>query len=187
VRSSPARAEVTVNGVKRGETPVTLGNLPFGTHTIRVARGGYVAVTRKVTVSASHDSESVEVNLEPERATRAANAPPSRPASQSNAAAPNRPGVVAAGGEPDLDRASAEAIAAGLGALWVLSHPAGARVIVDGQYLGNTPLMTNVPPGDKTVKLELPGHKPWSSSVHVNAGRRVRVAASLEEGTEQRP
>jgi hypothetical protein len=60
-------------------------------------------------------------------------------------------------------------------------------VIVDGQYLGNTPLMTNVPPGDKTVKLELPGHKSWSSSVHVNAGRRVRVAASLEEGTEQQP
>ena len=176
-----------MNGVKRGETPVTLGNLPFGTHTIRVARGGYVATTKKVTLSASHASEAVEFTLEPERAARASSAPPSRPASQSNAAANRAGGVVAAGGEPDLDRASAEATAAGLGALWVLSHPAGARVIVDGQYLGNTPLMTNVPPGDKTVKLELPGHKPWSSNVHVNAGRRVRVAASLEEGTEQQP
>jgi hypothetical protein len=67
----------------------------------------------------------------------------------------------------------------------VLSHPAGARVLVDGQYLGTTPLMTNVAPGDKTVKLELPGHKPWSANVRVNVGKRVRVAASLEEGTEQ--
>ena len=174
-----------MNGVKRGETPVTLRDLPFGTHTIRIARAGYVAATRKVTLSASRASESVQFDLEPEHpAARAGNAP-ARPASQAGAAG-NRPGgIVAAGGEPDLDRASPEATAAGLGALWVLSHPAGARIVVNGEYLGTTPLMINVAPGDKTVKLELPGHKAWSSSVHVNAGKRVRVAASLEEGTEQ--
>jgi hypothetical protein len=38
-----------------------------------------------------------------------------------------------------------------------------------------------VTPGSKTVRLELAGHKPWSSTVHVAAGQRVRVAASLEE------
>ena len=44
--------------------------------------------------------------------------------------------------------------------------------------------MTNVAPGAKTVRLELPGHKPWSASVRVTVGQRVRVAASLEEGTD---
>jgi hypothetical protein len=176
-----------VNGVKRGETPVTLRDLPFGTHTVRVARAGYIAATRKVTLSASRNSDAMEFDLEPERAARAGNAPPSRPG-QAPAVDARAAGIVAAGGDPaelDRDRASAEATAAGLGALWVLSHPAGARVIVDGQYLGTTPMMINVAPGDKTVKLELPGHKPWSATVRVTVGKRARVAASLEEGTEQ--
>jgi serine/threonine-protein kinase len=170
VESSPARAEVIINGIRRGETPVTVHDLPFGTHTIRVSRGGYLTSTRKVRLSASRASEALEFDLQPE----------SRSSGTSAAGA----GVVAAGGEAEFERASAEATAAGLGALLVLSHPTGARVLVDGQYVGMAPLLvTNVAPGTRTVKLELPGHKTWSSSVQVMAGQRVRVAASLEEGT----
>jgi hypothetical protein len=188
---------VSVNGVRRGETPVTLRDLPFGTHTIRVARNGYMTSTRKVTLSASRTSDALEFDLEPEgRYTRtgAGAAPASGGSSSPAAAGAARDrdristaaggGIMAAGGDPDVEHASAEATAAGLGSLYVLSHPAGARVLVDGQYVGATPLLvTNVPPGTKTIKLELPGHKAWSSSVRVAAGQRVRVAASLEEGT----
>jgi hypothetical protein len=191
VRSSPARAEVMVNGVKRGETPVTLRDLPFGTHTIRVSRGGYLPSTRKVTLSASRASDALDIDLEAERPARTATAPRERAGAAGSGAAggataAGAAGVAAAGGDPDVaERASAEATAAGLGALYVLSHPAAARVFVDGQYVGSTPLLvTNVPPGTKTVRLELPGHKTWSSSVRVTAGQRLRVAASLEEGTE---
>jgi hypothetical protein len=178
VRSSPSRAEVTVNGVKRGATPVTLRDLPFGTYTISVSRKGYQSSSRRVTTSASRASDAVAFDLEPEpRPSRTAGA---RDSATGAAAA----GTATSTGDPDLDRASAEATAAGLGTLYVLSHPAGARVLVDGQYVGSTPiLVTNVSPGTKTVRLELPGHKTWSSSVRVVAGQRLRVAASLEEGT----
>jgi hypothetical protein len=173
VQSSPGRAEVLVNGVKRGETPLTLRNLPLGTHTIRVSRGGYQTSTRKVTLTASRAADSLAFDLQP-----------MEPRAGAAREAGGTAGSAATGGDPDSDRASAEATAAGLGALYVLSHPAGARVIVDGQVVGTTPLVvTNVPPGNKTVRLELPGHKPWSSTVRVAAGQRVRVAASLEDGT----
>jgi hypothetical protein len=172
VRSSPARAEVTVNGVRRGETPMTVRDLPFGTHTIRVSRSGYQPSTRRITLSASRATDAVAFDLDPEPR-------PSRAAARESAG-----GAAAFSGDPDVERASAEAAAAGLGALYILSHPTGARVIIDGTFVGSTPLLvTNVPPGAKTVRLELPGHKTWSSSVRVGAGQRVRVAASLEEGT----
>src|SRR5262249_37922835 len=107
VESSPARAEVIINGIKRGETPVTVRDLRFGTHTIRVSRGGYLTSTRKVTLSASRASDTLEFDLEPE-------------------SRPSRTSVVAEAGEAELERASAVATAAGLGALLVLSHPTGA-------------------------------------------------------------
>ncbi len=176
VRSSPARAEVLVNGIKKGETPLTLRDLPLGTHTIRVSRAGYQASTRKVTLSASRTADSLSFDLQPMDARAGA---PRETAAGSAPAAGAATGTAA---DLEADRASAEATAAGLGALYVLSHPAGASVIVDGQVVGTTPLLvTNVPPGSKTVRLELAGHKPWSSTVHVAAGQRVRVAASLEE------
>jgi hypothetical protein len=31
------------------------------------------------------------------------------------------------------------------------------------------------------VRIELPGHRPWSTTATIAAGQSVRVAASLEE------
>ena len=65
--------------------------------------------------------------------------------------------------------------------LYVASRPAGASVFLDGTLMGTTPLqMGEVAAGDHTVRLELEGYQRWSSSVHVVAGERSRVAASLD-------
>jgi eukaryotic-like serine/threonine-protein kinase len=52
VRSTPANADVFVNGERRGVTPRNVGDLPFGTYTVRVTRPGYVAQQRDVTLTA---------------------------------------------------------------------------------------------------------------------------------------
>ena len=66
-------------------------------------------------------------------------------------------------------------------ALSVESRPAGAGVFLDGTLIGRTPLQVGaVAAGDHTVRLELDGYRRWSSSVHVVAGERSRVAASLD-------
>ena len=50
------------------------------------------------------------------------------------------------------------------------------------RVIGTTPLqIPNVEPGAHQVRLELPGHRPWSTTTSLVAGQSVRVAASLEE------
>jgi hypothetical protein len=66
--------------------------------------------------------------------------------------------------------------------LLVASRPAGARVIVDGRRVGVTPLsVPGIKAGSHSVRLELPGFRPWATSVDVDNGARTRVGASLEQ------
>jgi hypothetical protein len=70
------------------------------------------------------------------------------------------------------------------GTLSVDSHPAGANVFIDGQLAGKTPMsLQQILPGTHEVRLELDGHRGWSSSVRVVREGRNRVTASLEEET----
>ena len=63
----------------------------------------------------------------------------------------------------------------------VLSRPSGAQVFVDGALVGQTPLsLPTVEPGAHAVRISLPGHQRWVTSVDVRPGDRTRVAASLE-------
>jgi len=64
--------------------------------------------------------------------------------------------------------------------LQIASRPAGATVYVDDLPVGITPLtMINVKPGPHRVRIELPGNRPWTTSVTVEAGAQARVGASL--------
>jgi serine/threonine protein kinase len=160
VRTRPSGARVEIGGRGRGESPATVGDLAYGQHTVRVSREGYGTEVRRVTLSARRPAQTVDVTLK-------RNAPP--------AAAP------AAGGR--TTRAPAGAYA---GTLVVESRPVGATVFLDGQGVGVTPLtLSNVSIGSHVVRLDLAGHRRWSTSIRVVAGERERVAASLEEETSR--
>jgi hypothetical protein len=61
------------------------------------------------------------------------------------------------------------------------SRPPSATVYVDNVRVGVTPMtMSNVGPGAHTVRVELPGHSPWVTSVNVEPGAQLFVGASLE-------
>jgi hypothetical protein len=67
------------------------------------------------------------------------------------------------------------------GGLAVNSRPAGARVSINGQSLGVTPLTVNrLPAGSRVVRLTAQGYHPWSSSVRVVANQRNSVMATLQ-------
>jgi hypothetical protein len=150
IRSTPAGARVVLDGRDVGETPVTVRDVARGAHTVRVVRDGYVPGQRRVIVSATSPAQSLTIALA--RARPAAAAP----------STPSRPGQSAA-------------------ALNVESRPAGANVFLDDKLIGRTPLQVGeVAAGDHTVRIELDGYRRWSSSVHVVAGERGRVAASLD-------
>jgi hypothetical protein len=160
VRTMPAGAQVSIDGKDAGRTPATVRDLARGPHHVRVTRDGYAAQERRVVISASRPSQSVNIAL-----ARAPLPPPARTAPAAPAAS-----------------AAAPAAAARLpGALEVESRPPGAKVYLDGTLIGNTPLsLPAVPPGEHAVRLEYDGYRLWASSIRIVASEKNRVRASLE-------
>ena len=154
MRSSPNRAGVIVNGEWRGRTPLTIERLTLGTHTVRVVEDGYEAETRRVSLDGRVPATTISVRLG--RIARAR--PPAPPAAP-------RP-------------------AATTGGLYLQSRPSGARVFVDGQFVGTTPLLiAELAPGAHAIRVEYPGHRQWTTTAMIAAGQRTRISASLEEGS----
>jgi hypothetical protein len=160
VRSTPADAEVLVNGEVRGRTPIALRNLPYGVYRVTVSRLGYVPVEREVTVSATAPAAALQLELQ-RAGTADASSPPAR-----SAASP----------QVGLEEARAADTS-----VEVVSRPAGARVFIDDQAVGSTPLrVSGLAPGPHTIRLEQPGYRSWIGTVTVTAGRLARVSASLD-------
>jgi hypothetical protein len=59
------------------------------------------------------------------------------------------------------------------------STPAGADIIVDGKYVGNTPSTINMNPGVHGVTLALNGYEIWKRDLAVVAGSEVNVNGTL--------
>ena len=64
--------------------------------------------------------------------------------------------------------------------LEVESRPSGARVLLDGGLVGNTPMRIEVPIGRHQVSIEVDGYQAWSTTVAVTDDEGGRVTASLE-------
>jgi PEGA domain len=72
-----------------------------------------------------------------------------------------------------------------VGALQIDSTPRGARVFIDRQPVGVTPLvLTGLVVGSRVVRLEADGHAPWSSAVRVIADRQTDVRTTLAPSLE---
>jgi hypothetical protein len=70
VRSTPAGARVTINGIGWGETPVTIRYLPPGQKVVRVTKEGYESQQRIISVSDDSRSANVRVTLRAPRQRR---------------------------------------------------------------------------------------------------------------------
>ena len=159
IRSTPTDADVLVNGQARGKTPLTVRDLALGSYTIRVVREGYVAEERKLQLTAQQPTTSTTIVL---RSTSARGATVDKPSTPRGAA----------------ERGASSGTA---GALSVQSRPPGARVFVNDQLLGSTPLVVpGFPEGPAQVRIEMDGYQTWATTVRVAAGEQTRVAASLE-------
>jgi hypothetical protein len=63
----------------------------------------------------------------------------------------------------------------------VESRPRGARVVVDGRFVGQTPLrVAELRPGDHRITLELGGYQSVTSRVTVNAGKSSMLRLTLQ-------
>ena len=51
ITSSPAMADITIDGKSVGRTPLQLDNLIIGTHTLKISKAGYETKTQTITIS----------------------------------------------------------------------------------------------------------------------------------------
>jgi serine/threonine-protein kinase len=152
---------VFLDGVREGVTPRDLGGLAFGRYTVRIMRPGYQPVERTVTLNAESAESRLSVTLQ--RVAR----PPA-------AAAPRAPAAAAPAPVPPAPVVTVASID-------VETRPPGARVILDGRPAGTAPIqLVDIAPGPHTVRLDLDGYRPWTTTVTVKPGERTRVTASLE-------
>ena len=159
VNSTPAGANVTIDKKWRGRTPLTLNDITFGTHEVRVVEDGYAVSRQEVTVSERTPTRTLSVQLK--RNTPAA----PRPAASASKPPPPKP----AAPKPFL------------GTVYVDSRPRGARVFLDGKMVGVTPIrIPDVAIGSRVIRLQLEGHRDWSTSARVVAGEEERVTGSLD-------
>jgi serine/threonine-protein kinase len=76
VRSSPSGALVTIDGKAHGTTPTTVRELLLGSHTLQVARPGYVPNSQPVVLTSLQPSKEISVELQ-----ESADARPGQPGS----------------------------------------------------------------------------------------------------------
>ena len=70
------------------------------------------------------------------------------------------------------------------GILKVSSTPSGAKVYIDGEYRGKTPLELKLEPGVYTVKVSKKGYEDYETRVEIKTGKTVDVSVSLSMQTQ---
>lgn len=151
ITTVPEKANVFVDNVFRGVTPLTLPDTPSGIHMLRLTLPGYEDYLKSITVE-PRKTVLVEVDLTsstPNATTTGASLTPTIPPPQN-------------------------------GSVAVTSVPDGASVTLDGLYKGTTPvIITDVLPGNHNISIISHGYKPWDRSVAVGSGDTSAVNANL--------
>jgi hypothetical protein len=63
----------------------------------------------------------------------------------------------------------------------VKSTPDGAEITVDDKYMGSTPSVLKLAPGDHKIKLEKSGFKAWERTMAVSAGGNANINITLDK------
>ena len=204
VRTEPAGAEVKLGGTSLGVTPLLLTTLDSGksyalnleclgyqTKRVNVALSGRtpVAVTEKLVL----DSGVVECVSEPAGATVQVNGivRGTTPCRIDRVPKGYATFVFKLKGHEDEKRelrivpGDSQSLSLSMrgkaAKLSVISYPDGARVTMDGNYVGKTPLtISPVSPGVRTVKAELPGYGTVFKTVMMENGGELTEEIKFE-------
>ncbi|MEO7190707.1 MAG: PEGA domain-containing protein [Vicinamibacterales bacterium] len=157
VNSEPTGAMVTIDGHFLGATPAAATDLSIGAHTVMVARPGYVPRSEQVVLTAGSPAQALTIRL------------------QAGLESASRSGAEL-GPPPRGDGSSAST-----GSIDVDSRPRGARVNLDGRFVGLAPLrLAQLQTGAHTVTLESPGRPAATRRVRVDAGQVATVRINME-------
>ncbi|HEU5055203.1 MAG TPA: PEGA domain-containing protein [Kofleriaceae bacterium] len=182
IDSSPQQAAIYLEDEKYGVVGYTpwKGKLEEGSWTVILKKDGYQPVTRVITVRAASQVQETFIPMartpEPPPAPPAAPPPPAGGGGAAGGGG-QAPGQGDAAGPP-----AAADRAAGAGGLRFVSKPGGATVLLDGEEIGQTPMVAeSVPAGEHVVSIQAEGYHAFENGVTVKAGEVQLVKADLQK------
>ena len=197
-------AEVLIDGISKGETPVAVRDLPAGDYIVEIRVERYFPFRTEVTLEGLDREQSVSADLEPAwAAVSFASEPPGAQVFSGDEQIGTTPFTaqllegrhevrvkadgykvwqdtlaVVAGEAQSITGIKLEPADA---ALFLVSQPARANATVNGNYLGLTPLEVPLAPGQATeIRLFKQGYKPAARSVTAQSGEQKRLSVTLE-------
>ncbi|MDD1693365.1 MAG: PEGA domain-containing protein, partial [Methanoregula sp.] len=165
VMSEPSGANVYLDNIIRGITPVTVKVVPNGYHTILLRLDGYEDYTEEVVVTA--DDPQVNAVLVSKSGSAVST---SSQASETTTIAGTNPATT----QP--------ATQAGTGSLSITTSPSGALVYIDGKMKGITPAtVPGLAPGTHSIKLILDGYQDLETTTEITAGSTSEFITGLSK------
>jgi len=214
IQSVPDGAEIEVGGAHKGKAPVLLTDLPIGHYRVKASANGFISremefqvenrIPQQVKVSLTSDSATLVVSSTPPGAAVTVNGlgKGTTPCTVDRLPSGDNKVVISlqeylpyqqdvklqAGDEQKIDVTLKPQPAK----LSVISTPPGARVFLNDKIRGQTPLAVDeIEPGTYTIRAELEGCEPQSSSVEIGRAetkvvdlQMVRNCGSLELVTD---
>ncbi len=206
VQAQPEGADVEMNGVHYGKTPLLLPNFPLGRHQFRFSAPGYlpkvveaeVPDRTPVLVRARLDSDAGRLSVEtkPVGAQVVLNGAdlgqtpfkqPRLPAGQhvlELALAGHHPYREEFTVKPGVEHKVNVTLTPLPGSLAVHTDPPGARIFLNNQYRGDAPFATNgLAPGQYVLRAELRGYATASATNVLPLGGDLLVELKLERAS----
>ena len=205
VRSDPVGANVRLDGSERGETPITLRDVPAGAHELQVELVDHEPVTQTLALAAN--PKPVVVVLERSQGTiRIDSNPPGaafRIGNNQRGTTPSTVTVPVGNVTLHLDKPLYRSVAREVGIrrghnaplrtsleaqqadLTITSTPPGATVTVAGLHeWGPTPTRMVLPPGSHDITVSLDDHEPHTETVTLADRDTKEVQAALLHETQ---
>jgi len=98
---------------------------------------------------------------------------------------PNAPVPTPVATAPAPAPAAPEVASAAFAKLQMDSSIPGADILLDGNFVGNTPSEVQVADGDHTVTVKKAGYKDWERKIKVTAGSSIHLNSEMEKEAEK--
>ncbi|MGR3294050.1 MAG: PEGA domain-containing protein [Candidatus Scalindua sp.] len=206
IKSEPSNAIVVVDGNEVGNSPVSITDLIPGKHIVEVRMDGYATWSESVDVVHSKEASltaelqqlkgSVNIKSDPTNATIIVdgNEVGNTPAGIADLVPGKHLVEVIMEGysswseSVEISTGKENHITAVLqqltGSLNIKSEPENAMIIVDGNEVGNTPIViADLNPGKHLIEVMMEGYSNWSENVEVRVGKENHITAVLQQLT----
>ena len=210
ISSAPSSANIYLDGTFKGTTPLTIPNVPIGSHTIKLTKSGYNDVSKTVTVSSGRTT-TVSESLNVQTGSIKVTSNPSganiyldgtfkgtTPKTISNVPTDSHTIKLTKSGYNDISKTVtvsssqtttvSESLNVQTGSIKVTSNPSGANIYLDGTFKGTTPTtLSSVPIGSHVIEITKSGYNDISKTVTVSSSHTTYVSENLKSTINSLP